>query len=295
MTDQKSFSPHQSFAENLMTLCGRHGSIASVCRELNMNRQQFNKYLSGSAFPSPTSLDKICAFFNVEPETLFHSPRSFRTEKTEVGFDVAELLGQLPLAALQSMTRSFEALRETSLRAGCYLFYYPWPRDPKMCARAAMVVTRKDGYTLFTRFTKFRVLGQPHRHYLQGRHDGIVLQKDGATFLLAINRKGFGEVSLVTFGVENALNREFMSGLALVLGPAANPLALRTIIQYRGSHDILRTTISEAGILPMTDPSIDDQVREAMSDIPQLTSPHLPTYKLFDRLSLDVSKAKPGT
>ncbi|WP_373503201.1 helix-turn-helix domain-containing protein [Aestuariivirga sp.] len=284
MSEQGSFSPHQNFAENLMALCMRHGSIASVCRGINMNRQQFNKYLSGSALPSPATMEKICSFFDVDPEAMFHDPRGFRGNRPEPRPDPMDILSQVPSAVLLGMTQSLSTMRETSLRTGCYLFYYPWPRNPTMCARSAMIVTRRDGYTLFTRFTKFRVLGERQNYYLRGRHDGVVLEADGAKFLLAINKKGFGELSLVTFGVEDVLNSDFLSGLALVMGPSANPMALRAILQYRGSHDILRKTISEAGILPLSDPSIDDQVREAISDVPQITSPHLPTYKLVDRL-----------
>jgi hypothetical protein len=215
---------------------------------------------------------------------MFHDPKGFKGNRPESRPNPMDILGQIPVPALLGLTRSISEMRETSLRPGCYLFYYPWPRNPAMCARSAMIVSRKDGYTLFTRFTKFRVLGQRQSYYLRGRHDGVVLESDGAKFLLAINKKGFGELSLVTFGVENGLNSDFLSGLALVMGPSANPLALRTILQYRGSHDILRKTISEAGILPLSDPSIDEQVCEAIADIPQVMSPHLSTYKPVDRL-----------
>ena len=34
-----------AFAANLRTLCDQQGSIAGLCRKINVNRQQFNKYL----------------------------------------------------------------------------------------------------------------------------------------------------------------------------------------------------------------------------------------------------------
>lgn len=37
---------------NLKALCSYHKSIAEVCRQLGMNRSQFNRYLSGETFPS---------------------------------------------------------------------------------------------------------------------------------------------------------------------------------------------------------------------------------------------------
>ena len=58
---------------NLRFLCGQHASISAVCRDLGMNRQQFNKYLSGGARPSPRNLNRICEFFRVT-EAQLHLP-----------------------------------------------------------------------------------------------------------------------------------------------------------------------------------------------------------------------------
>lgn len=294
MNEQGPFSPHQNFAENLMTLCTRHGSIAAVCRDIGMNRQQFNKYLSGSAIPNPATLEKICAFFKVEPEVMFQHPKGFRGRRPSRGPDIAGILGELPLDTLAGVTESLAAMRETSLRPGCYLFYYPWPRNPRMCARAAMIVYKKNGFTFFTRLTKFRALGQRQRYYLRGRHDGIALESEGAKFLVAVSKKGFGEMSLVSIGVENTLNRDLLNGLALVMGPAANPMALRVTLQYRGSSDLKRETIAAAGILPMDDPSIGDEIRAALSEVPELNSPHLTPFKLFEQLGSLTNLMKPA-
>ncbi len=53
----------QDFSQNLRLLCGYYKSVAMVCRSLDINRQQFNKYLGAQATPSLFTLRKICAFF----------------------------------------------------------------------------------------------------------------------------------------------------------------------------------------------------------------------------------------
>lgn len=58
------------FGENLRKLCIRTGSIAALCRELKINRTQFNRYLSGESFPRPDVLAKICLHFNIDARIL---------------------------------------------------------------------------------------------------------------------------------------------------------------------------------------------------------------------------------
>ncbi len=292
MNDQSLFSPHRNFAENLMALCRRHGSIASVCRELDMNRQQFNKYLTGTVLPAPATLEKICAFFDIVPQTLFDDPRMFRG-KHDVGISQASLdiISNLPPKSLNLAAHAIDSMNTTTLREGCYALYYPWPRDLRLCVRTAVVMYRRDGSTIFSRFTKLRELGSKRSYYLKGRHDGIVLESEGARYMIATNRKGFGELSLVSFGVSAGLSRDLLHGLALVMGASANPLALRATLEYQGSLKDIRKSIANAGLLPFTDPSLRSDVREAIEGQPGEACTFLSPFKLLDKLSTLTSRS----
>ena len=43
----------RSFAENLRLACSYAPSVSEVCRRLDINRTQFNRYLRAAARPSP--------------------------------------------------------------------------------------------------------------------------------------------------------------------------------------------------------------------------------------------------
>ena len=58
------------FGQNLRILCQKHSSISSICRDLGINRTQFNRYLSGESFPLPDVLHKICTFFKTDARIL---------------------------------------------------------------------------------------------------------------------------------------------------------------------------------------------------------------------------------
>ena len=68
----------QNFAINLRLICQQYRSVAEVCRLLEMNRQQFNKYLSGKIYPSKHNLSRICQFLKLSEEQLNSSPDKFR-------------------------------------------------------------------------------------------------------------------------------------------------------------------------------------------------------------------------
>lgn len=55
-----------NFGTNLRNLCKTRESIAQVCRDLDINRVQFNRYMSGHSFPKPNVLERICEYFDVD-------------------------------------------------------------------------------------------------------------------------------------------------------------------------------------------------------------------------------------
>ena len=64
------------FGENLRTLVRRYPSVAALCRELDINRTQFNRYLAGDSFPRPDVLHRICTFFEVDARILLQPVES---------------------------------------------------------------------------------------------------------------------------------------------------------------------------------------------------------------------------
>ncbi|WP_417242511.1 hypothetical protein [Celeribacter sp.] len=58
------------FGANLRELSKSAPSIAQLCRDLRINRTQYNRYLSGEAFPRPDVLHQICTFFQVDARIL---------------------------------------------------------------------------------------------------------------------------------------------------------------------------------------------------------------------------------
>ena len=65
------------FTLNLRVACATRRSISQVCREIGLNRQQFNRYISGEARPSAHNAARIAAFFGLSPPDFELAPGLF--------------------------------------------------------------------------------------------------------------------------------------------------------------------------------------------------------------------------
>ena len=61
------------FGANLRKLCESQRSIASVAKELDVNRIQFTRFLNGEAYPKPAVLKRIVEYFGVDSR-IFTEP-----------------------------------------------------------------------------------------------------------------------------------------------------------------------------------------------------------------------------
>lgn len=88
----KKKNPNYLFAENMRLLVPKGTNISKLCRDLDINRTQFNRYLNEGAIPNPLVLVKICDHFNVDARII-----------TEPLYDVQ--LDRAKVATMKSRTR----------------------------------------------------------------------------------------------------------------------------------------------------------------------------------------------
>ena len=70
------------FSKNLRLVCNFEYSVSAACRTMNINRQQFSKYLNGISKPSARNLNKICNYFGIHPSEFFLPHDEFASSKT---------------------------------------------------------------------------------------------------------------------------------------------------------------------------------------------------------------------
>ena len=68
---------NSDFIQNLALVTSYGKSVSDVCRKAKINRQQYNRYLSGHSSPSLTTLRRICDFFGLEDHEIFLDHKTF--------------------------------------------------------------------------------------------------------------------------------------------------------------------------------------------------------------------------
>ncbi|MBU1317151.1 MAG: helix-turn-helix domain-containing protein [Alphaproteobacteria bacterium] len=66
------------FATNLRFACNTRPSITAICREIGINRQQFNRYLAGQTRPSPYNRGRIARYFGLKTQDFLLQEKRFQ-------------------------------------------------------------------------------------------------------------------------------------------------------------------------------------------------------------------------
>ena len=123
---------------NLRLLCKDTTSISALCRQLGINRTQFNRYLSGESFPRPDVLYRICSHFGVDARILLE-PLHVQQP------NVPDLLSHPQIAGF--VGANARNLEEDRFPSGIYRFSRPSFLPDTDFVQGLVRVFRDDGYT----------------------------------------------------------------------------------------------------------------------------------------------------
>lgn len=165
----------EMFGRNLRILAGAFRSVSELCRQLGINRTQFNRYLSGESFPRPDVLHQICLFFEVDARILLEPLEDLATKPGVLDHPfIADHIG--------SGTKD---LLEQSFPSGFYRFSRQSFIEPDLAVTGLVFVFRQDGY-VFIRGYEARSAMQAQGLYTKAalrEFRGVVTpHEDGVSF-----------------------------------------------------------------------------------------------------------------
>jgi len=273
--DTSTVHPSQvEFCENLRFACGFYRSVAEVCRKLEINRAQFNRYLNGSTTPSSFILQKICDFFGVEPTEIYLPRDQFRK--------LIELRQEKrPVAGLY--TEHIERLQELSQGKfdrylGYYFEYYNSMTVYGRVIRGLIHIFREgDGvyYERFERVPRDAKLGEVYRY----KYLGGAFYLNDRIFLVDYESINASEITQTVLFPDYKKKVQRLSGLILgVSSGNQRPIACaRIVFEYIGEKIDLRKAMRHCGLLDPKVTEIDPTILRVIDNSVHINHHHFCT------------------
>lgn len=216
------------FGENLRTLCAGAPSIAGLCRELGINRTQFNRYLAGESFPRPDVLHRICAYFQVDARILLEPVDSIAKDDVDLirHPEISEFIGA-----------GQKRISEQDFPNGLYRFSRPSFMNSDQFVVNMVRIYRRDGYTFIRGLeprVAMRAQGLPDRLELREYRGFVLPQESGIAFLVA--RRGSMTVSYNFLARVPSFDNNFWVGYAA-----------RTVPENVSSKRVVRMALEHLG------------------------------------------------
>ena len=253
----------QSVAENLKLLTGYYKSVAEVCRRLEINRQQFNKYLNGSTLPSRHTFQRICNFFGVEDYELLLPPDEFRElVSLKPRRNAEQHAGNLPY-----VEHVEDILAASDTDADRYTGYYYTYRhsftDTDMLQKSLVRIWREDGRVLTKRVERFRDHASDETGPLLCKYLGCLLLLQDRLYIIEYATLKRQEVSQTILypGYRNQVT--WLSGLNMGVSTRDDRRigCARVLYQYLGRNIELSRAIGHLGKFPAESDEVPNMVR----------------------------------
>jgi transcriptional regulator with XRE-family HTH domain len=239
-------SIRENLAANLRSLCKDHASVSAVCRELGINRTQFERYLQGQTVPNKATAKLICDYFRIDEAELYRYP----------AVPEPRVRGLPPVS--ESLFNQMIRPPSPSIAGGTYFTYFSIPARPDLLMRSVTFVRREAELVTFRRVTGWSERRGSTWARARGNHYGVAISRLNWIYFSGINRRQTGEPSLIS--VQWApISEPVLTGKAMLL-TEAGPAFVSVIMRRDIANIRPRDAISMAHVIRLDDPSVDQLV-----------------------------------
>ena len=249
----------KDFSKNLRSLCAGSGSFAEICRNIGINRQQFNRYINGHGMPSVHNLHRIARYFEMRQEDLMLEHDEFLERfvdaKPEHPHSPANVISDL----FKDQTRNLRRF------LGTYHIHFRTPSWPDHIFRSLLHLREESGYVVSHTYERAHTKDLSIRQ--KTRYSGLVTFRGSRIYLVehARSHDGFISESILFPAHRQQVNfvKGQMLGVAVRprLTPYSSPLIWKRIPERVSAREALSTT----GIFPLGSDRIDPVVKKYLS------------------------------
>ena len=258
-----------NLAQNLHLLCGYYRSIAEVCRRLGVNRQQFNKYLSGSTVPSRHNMRRICDFFGVTEAELFLSPGRFAELVTLSPRRRVEPAGSTPGADfLGSIGASVQRLPDRYY--GYYFRYFYSFAYPGYITKSFVALFQKDNVPYWKNIEILRRRGRDRpRETFTFKYVGLIHLIAERLYVIEYETILKGSLTQTILYPSYRSHVTFLTGVQTALAtPGRRPSASRVLFEHLGTRIDIRRALRSCGHFHHEGDAIDPAIKDRIKNDP---------------------------
>ncbi len=257
----------ENFSQNLRSICADYGSIAQVCREIGINRQQFNRYLNGGGMPSAHNLRRIARHFDLAEADLFSDHDDFTKRHILSQKRIASGPVDLMIGPFREQT---QALRRY---LGFYHSHFQTPTWDGMILRSLIWLYEQDGFVM-SRSVE-RVIAKDGSVHQKSRYEGMVSQRGNRVYVVEHEMVRDGSVVETILTPSHRQQVKFLRGMTIGVAwrPHVSPYASRAIWKRIDDKVTLREALKACGAYSHHSRHIDPTVRAYLGDQQDSASP----------------------
>ncbi|SEO17500.1 Helix-turn-helix domain-containing protein [Salinihabitans flavidus] len=242
------------FATNLSLLCSYHRSIAEVCRKLDFNRQQFNKYLAGQSRPSRRNMRRICDFFGVTEAELLMEAAPFEDMISLRRKPAQETELSKPLQHLEKLYHSSQSLEKY---VGFYFRYFFSFGNPGLIIRSLASVYPEEGKYYWR---NIEILRKPGERVASGlnKYDGALFYLADRIYVMEYETLERNSITSVTLYPSHRHRLDRLVGIQTG-GPTRRgrkPGASRVVLEFLGKDIDVKAALRKCGLFRPEDGAI---------------------------------------
>ena len=243
-----------NFSENLRFACSQRHSVSQICRDIGLNRQQFNRYINGGAHPSPFNLGRIAQYFYIHPSDFKASNSVFKSRflKAQQGNTSKDRINEGFPGDIRSLRRYL----------GYYQTYYLSPSWPETIVCSCAFLEEKNGLIISKSLERIS-----HRQLnikKITKYNGKATFLRDRIFLVETESTGDPIVTQIILKPFQDQNDKYLKGLCTGISWRSNdvPYATRMIWRHLGSFPDKREMLGRCGILPHSSRRIAPTVKK---------------------------------
>lgn len=254
-----------ALAENLRYLCSLQRSTSEVCRSIGINRQQFNKYLSGAATPSSFNLARISAYFGLAGDELRRPGLAAR----RIALPAIPKPSVPAPCMLEAAIAVLAESDSISLRpyVGFYFRYnYAFDGSGRI-VRGLFRISEQDGLFLTRLVERVQHRSNGSTKLTTLKYDGVLIALSGCLFNVEYERLMRSCVGHAAFPRIMRPGQRFLAGLQSSFSSSTgHPAASRVVLERVPPGIGLRAMLQQCGTFHRKEGGIDPDVIELIDN-----------------------------